>query len=1240
MILALASLLAVLAVTSTPALAAEETPQWRVTSTFVPTNLAPNSPVSETADVTIDATGGTFTLGFGSEPQTTAIPYNASPEAVQAAFLNIKNGGVVEKEVTVTGTPGAYVLTYPPYINYGIGREEHVIANGSNLTGGEHAATVRIVTVGRTAPTLVVTAINVGGGSTDGGRITLSDSLPAGFTATSVKGADAYKQTELACTVSPLQCTSTGVPVDPGDNLIVEITLSVAGPPTITEGMSISNHASVSGGAAVPVAADVPLTISSTPAGFGIVPDSLVSALSSTRAGAHANLTTAFTLNTGPDLDERPVVDPKDVEADIPRGLIGNVVGMPWCTQRGVQELVSTNGKSCPADSMVGTATLGLTTYLFGPALAQGYVFPVYNIAPSPGEPAAFSFLAIGFPVRLDISVLSNGDYGVRATAGDISEAGGDVSSVVTIWGVPADHNGPGPDQLKPYGGSAVHFGGPGTGEHVALLSNPTQCSEQLSGTISTDSWTEPGVFHSASVSSGTLTGCDALPFFSSASMLPDTLQAGAPAGYHFDLKVDRSQDTAPEGVSAPDVKNVVTTLPIGTVISPSAANGLAACRNDPGVDPAFAPNEFGLHSLNLASCDQASRVGTVQITSPDIAEPFGGAVYLAKPECEPCTPQDAEDGKMVKLLLQAKGEGEGGVLVKVVGSLSVNQQTGQLTATFANNPQLPFNDLKLTLGGGPRATLSNPRVCGPASTNVDLTPWSSPFSPDSIDTSTFEVSGCQAPRFAPSFTAGTTSNQAGGFSPFTLSFGRGDADQYLAGVQLRTPPGLLGSLANVPLCPEPQASQGTCGAGSLIGHTQVLTGPGAEPFLVTGGQVFLTGPYRGAPFGLSIVVPAAAGPFNLGNVVTRGTLKVDPYTARVTATSTLPTIVKGIPLRLKRVSVNINKQGFLTNPTNCGALQTESLISGFTPGTSTTASVELKTQFQVSNCSALAFKPSFKSKTSAKTSRANGASLETTLNIGTGQTNVKSVMVQLPKQLPSRLTTLQKACSETVFATNPYNCPSGSFVGGARANTPTLPGKLTGPAILVSHGGQAFPDLDLVMEANGVRVILVGNTKITKGITTTTFATLPDVPVSSVTVNLPIGGHSAVTANGSLCINPLTMPTTLIGQNGFKVTQKTKIAVVGCPVRIAGQKTIGNTAYITVQTYSAGRISGSGSNLATTYRHLNSAQKTATLKVPLSRGGQSKGRPLKVRLRVGFVPKKKSSSNSNSASTTTVVFR
>jgi hypothetical protein len=581
---------------------------------------------------------------------------------------------------------------------------------------------------------------------------------------------------------------------------------------------------------------------------------------------------------------------------------------------------------------------------------------------------------------------------------------------------------------------------------------------------------------------------------------------------------------------------------------------------------------------------------------------------------------------------------------VRLEGKVTPNPTTGQVTTTFTENPEQPFSNIKLKFNGGVLAPIANPLTCGTATATTSLVPYIGSFATESPSSSfTVDSNGkggacASTPPFSlTQSTSNLAPGNAGANTSFALNLERVDGQQYLSQVKTVLPPGLLGKIPAVPLCAEAEANAGTCSSVSQIGVAIVKAGAGAKPYEFSG-FVYLTGPYNGAPYGLSIVVPATAGPFGLGNVVTRATITVNPENARVTVTSVLPTIFKGIPLRIKSVNININRQGYLINPTNCSAFATESTLTGFiTPGSSVGATQSLASPFQVNNCGGLAFKPSFKSKTNAKTSKANGASLETTLNIGSGQTNFKSVMVQLPKQLPSRLTTLQKACPESVFATNPFNCPSGSFVGGARANTPVLPGKLQGPAILVSHAGLAFPDLDFVMEANGVRVILVGNTKISNGITTTTFATLPDVPVSSVTVNLPTGGHSAVTANGSLCINPLTMPTTLIGQNGFKVTQKTKIAVAGCPVRIAGRKVIGDTAYITVQTYAAGRISGSGSNLATVYRKLGRAEKTATLKVPLSRRGRSRFRPLRVRLRVGFVPQAKG--GARSAASVTVTF-
>jgi hypothetical protein len=412
-----------------------------------------------------------------------------------------------------------------------------------------------------------------------------------------------------------------------------------------------------------------------------------------------------------------------------------------------------------------------------------------------------------------------------------------------------------------------------------------------------------------------------------------------------------------------------------------------------------------------------------------------------------------------------------------------------------------------------------------------------------------------------------------------------------------------------------------------------VNLGVGPEPYAFSG-AVFLTGPYDGAPYGLSIAVAAVAGPFNLGTVVTRATINVDPTTARVIATSVLPTIVKGIPVRLRGVSVAINRARFLLNPTNCGALATEyALTSTFG------ATQSLSSPFQVDECSGLAFKPSFKATTSGKASKANGASLETTINQPADQANIRSVLLQLPRQLPSRLTTLQKACPEATFAANPYGCPAGSVVGGARANTPVLPGKLTGPVFLVSHGGAAFPDTDLLLEANGVRVIVVGNTNIKKGITTTNFAATPDVPVTSITVDLPLGPHSALAANGNLCTSSVMMPTTITGQNGKVVKQNTKIAVSGCGVRILGHKVVRDALVLTVQTSAAGRISAKGKNLKTTYRRLSKAT-TTTLKVSLSRAGLTalrRHRKVKIHVRVGFVPKKKGEASSAAVSAVTL---
>ncbi len=362
--------------------------------------------------------------------------------------------------------------------------------------------------------------------------------------------------------------------------------------------------------------------------------------------------------------------------------------------------------------------------------------------------------------------------------------------------------------------------------------------------------------------------------------------------------------------------------------------------------------------------------------------------------------------------------------------------------------------------------------------------------------------------------------------------------------MQVHTPVGLLGMLSKVPLCEEPQASQGTCSEASQLGTTSVEAGSGPQPLGVRG-RVYLTGPDAGAPFGLSIVVPAIAGPFNFGNVVVRSRIDVDPSTSALTVTSDpLPQFRDGVPLRIQTLNVTVDKPGFMFNPTSCTAKQITATLEA-----EQGATVNVSTPFAVEGCKNLPFKPSFKVSTSAVTSKALGAGLDVKVTSSPGQANIARVAVSLPKQLPARLTTLQHACPAAVFASNPATCDPASLVGVVKARTPVLPVTLKGPAYLVSHGGAAFPDLVVVLQGEGVRIDLVGNTNISKGITSSTFASVPDAPIETFELQLPRGKHSALTSNvKSLCGQKLVMPTTFTAQSARQLKQSTKITVTGCP--------------------------------------------------------------------------------------------
>jgi hypothetical protein len=915
---------------------------------------------------------------------------------------------------------------------------------------------------------------------------------------------------------------------------------------------------------------------------------------------------------------KKPTSIVEHLRTDVAPGLATNPFAVPPCAKFGTEVAPGffTAPEGCAA-SVIGKqhATVFLETETVTPGIDLALEGTVYNLEPKEG-------LASEYGVALEIPAAIAGGPGIFAHT--IIE--GNVE-----WGQQAKGTGAGDyhdyfeidvSPTLPLISSRLTFEGTkGTGDFVT---NATSCPGHNTTTLKlTDH--EGATVRSDYTTPVGLKGCkgETDPFgetFARLAFEPSfALTTGSALSDQPDeLTTTVSEPNDPTANSHSQLKTASITLPEGMTLNPSAANGLEACT----------PAQARIHSETFGvACPAGSALGTVDLNVPTLPDgSLTGTMYLGGPESGPIT----DPPYTVYVVANSTRYG---VSVRLKGEVIPNAVTGRVTTVFQENPEQPFTSLTLHFNRGSLTSIANPLVCGTPTGSTNFTPVTAEPPVTGADFGV-PISGCANPiPFALTQATANQTTNAGGNTSYTFNLTRPDGHQYLSAVKTTLPAGLVGQIPKATQCTEAQASSNTCPATSQIGTASAISGSGPTPFTFGSGVVYLTGPYNGAPFGLSIVVPAVAGPFNLGPVTTRAALSIDPYTARVTTTATLPRIVKGIPIRLRGLSVSINKQGFLLNPTNCSALATDTTVTS-TFG----ATQNLSSLFQVANCNLLKFKPAFKATTSSKTSKANGASLETTLNEVPGNANVKSVKVQLPKALPSRLTTLQKACPAATFEADPFKCPAGSFVGGARANTPTLPGKLSGPAILVSHANAAFPDLDLVMEANGVRAILVGNTDIKNGITTTTFASTPDVPVSSITVNLPLGAHSALAANGNLCASPLIMPTTMTGQNGVVVKQNTTIKVNTCGVRVVGHKVVGKTAYITVQTFAAGRISGKGASVATRFRKLAKAQKKVTIKVPLTRAGSRRRGAFKVKLRVGFVPKAKGAPSS--VSFVTVTFR
>jgi hypothetical protein len=1062
-----------------------------------------------------------------------------------------------------------------------------------------------------------VLVFSSGAAASDGTAVTLTDTLPEGLTVNHVQffwshhypGEDKPKDEGAThCTTSTgvVQCTLSAInQKEAGGGVQINETLRmriyVNTPASAPE--ALSNAVRVQGGGASAVTASSHNEASSTPApaGFSEFHTALTGpdGLPVTRAGSYPyQFTTSFALNSAFGVEGLPEPaggDVKDIRVALPPGLIGNPIATSRCT---AQEFNTQLGNlefprnGCPNGSAVGLVDVQTEGNLV-------VAVPVYNLVPPAGMPAQLGFQVLGLPFYIDTKARTGGDYGITGYLQDVTEVQRAIAATLTLWGVPADAS------HDPLRGTCLINGG-SLGSCAAgvaakpFLRLPTSCKGPLTTKMEFDTWTSPNVLLEESSDGGVPGECSALDFGPTITVRPTSTVADSPTGLHVDLHVPQSED--PGGLAEADLKDAVVTLPTGVVVNPSQANGLVGC-------PLEGPEGVNLKKPEPARCPAASKIGNVEVVTPLLEKPLTGGVYVAQQGNAGPAQGSNPFGSLLAIYIVVEGSG---VVVKLAGEVKTDPNTGQLTTTFLDNPQLPFEDFKLDFFNGPRAPLITPSACGAYTTTTSLTPWSTPGQPAG-PSDTFQILSACTTGFSPSFTAGTTNNQAGGFSPFSVTLSRGDGEQRVAGVQVHMPPGLLGKIAGIPLCGEAQANAGTCPAASQIGTATAGAGAGTEPFYVPeAGQpsnpVYLTGPYRGAPFGLSIVTHALAGPFDLGNVIVRAAITIDPHTAQITVTTdpsgpyAIPTILQGIPLDLRTVNVTTARPGFIFNPTNCTAMSAGGTITS-TAG----ASAGLSSPFQAANCANLPFKPSFTVSTQGKTNKANGASLDVKIAQKAGEANIHKVDTQLPLALPSRLTTIQQACSEAQFAANPAGCPSGSVVGTATAHTPVLNVPLIGPAYLVSHAAAAFPDLVIVLQGEGITIVLTGNTDIKKGITFSRFETVPDAPISTFELNLPEGPHSALAANGNLCAQSLLMPTTIIGQNGAQVTQTTKISVTGCPrptVKVKKARVKGSAMLVTVATTQSGTVTVSGRGLKTTKKTLGAG--THVINVPLTRLGKA----------------------------------
>jgi hypothetical protein len=1006
----------------------------------------------------------------------------------------------------------------------------------------------------------LVQVTNDAGVDSDGGQLDLVATLPAGVTAVSTANASA--DASFSCSgpggspvagASVVTCAEAGV-VSAHDfrtlRLTVAVDLSAAG--------SVTSSFQVSGGGLASASTVDPTTITATPPGFGVdafdgqVTDAIGDPF--TQAAAHpaaASIAIDFNTVTNPNPPFGPLwpVEPtKDVLLDLPAGFIANPNATARCT---ASELATTQGAEpeplCPIDSQVGTTLVRLND-LPGPVVLGP--LPVFNMVPAPDEPAQFGFNVAGTVVTLDAQFRSGSDYGLTLDAG-VPQSLAMAGMTLTLWGVPAD---PSHDLERACGGPGCPSGLPPR----AFLRNPTTCAGPgvgLPTTLDVDSWTHPGVFESATSFSHLPpaypsppsewgaqqgpTGCEIVPFdpsLTAALMATPTPEAGEPVAFSFDLRLPQSDD--PVGIGESDLWGAVMTLPAGVRVSPVGANGFGGCS----------PAQIGLDTTAEPTCPDASKIGSAAITTPLLSQELTGSVYLA-------TPNDNPFDSALALYLVAEGPG---LIVKLPWEVEKDPATGQLTAAFGDFPQLPISSLQLQLSGGPHAWMALPNACGTFTTHALTVSWSgTAFASES----SFEVSQgagggpCPTPApppppppapFAPAFEAGTANPAAGASAPFHVQVTRTDRDQRLRRLSVDLPTGLLGRIAGTVLCPDDAANAGACPSASKVGEATVGAGAGAGVLSTSTGPVYITGRYKGAPFGLSIVVPAAAGPFSLGSTVVRAAIEVDRQSAQLHVISDpLPVSLRGVPLDVREVRVVVDKPSFVVNPTSCRVKH----VLG-TVGSVLGAIARVSTRFQVAGCAKLGFAPKLALAVGAahRTKAGTSTQLRATLTQTPRQTNLRSVTVRLPGVLRVVLPSGKRACSLASYDAG--RCGAKASVGLAVAVTPLLREPLRGRVYFVKNPARAIPDL-MVALRGPVSLDLTGKVSISRRKRLTlSFDTIPDAAITRFTLRLGSGRGGPVRIVSDLCAaksKDATASFGFRGQDGRVLHVRRALHVHGC---------------------------------------------------------------------------------------------